>query len=488
MSDSEHRNHSPLAPKGFRVLRWRLLGLLLSALTVLLTGLHTIIAWLLAPLALVFDFVVLMPLGRFRLKFPAKAKCQTVERDDLPDAVWRYFLEASEQLAEFGFREGKCLHISGFPELDNFVLTMTHPAQGMGVGIMYSKVPGARDESADQTACEFTCALDGQLVDLTNSPETEPFHPLPIRKRLFLDGYEDRELFLIFKAFSDRSGCSLPPETLEQLENHPQRLLADEFDALMESHVRRGLMKKSKHGEMLTLTWKGAFVATTQIPWPMSTAYRRKLRRHAREFLAEYGVDPDEVTLANDDGKETLARLGQRVDDIQHAIDLSRPIATERRVAEPPVWVGIMLGRKDGRAVVESIDIAYQHRQDFPQRGLCLFRSFLVSLDNLQDEICFRNGFTGVVPISDVEDYGYENQPALPVPLKGLLDLPAILDRIEEASALPQDSSTSWYLLLQMDEDGPVWEVYGHQSVEDDDLRLDARTGERRLTGASRPA
>jgi len=477
MSDSEHRDHSPSPPKGFRVLRWRLLGLLLSALTALLTGLYTLIVWLLVPPALVFDFVVLMPLARFRFRLPAKAKCQAVERDDLPDAVWRYFLEASEQLAEFGFREGKYLRISGFPGLDNFMLTMTHPARGMGVGIMYSKLLEARDESADRTACEFTCVLDGQLVDLTNSPEPEPFHPLPIRKRLFLDGYEDRELFLIFKAFSERSGCSLPPETLERLENQPQRVLADEFDSLMESHVRRGLMKRSGHGEMLTLTWKGAFVTTTQIPWPMSSAYRRRLRRHTLEFLAEYGVDPDEVTLANVDGEEPLGRLGQRVDDVQHAIDLSRPIATEHRVMEPPLWVGVMLGRKDGQAVVESIAVAYQHRQDFPQRGLCLFRSFLVSLDNLQDEICFRNGFTGVVPISDVEDYGYENQPALPVPLEGLLDLPAIFDCVEKIPSQPQVSSTSWYLTLQMDADSPVWEVSGYHPEEGNDLRLDARTG-----------
>ncbi len=478
MADREYEELPRPEVSMFSRLRFYFVMYFFMGLVKLVSALLALVKWLFAPIALVFDILVLLPFGRITVKVPAKPAFQEKQLDDLPDPVWRYFVQSRFVFNAHGFRPGRYLYNEDvMPGVGIYTMTMINPRQGIGFGLMYLQILKARDDSLDRTACEFTCIKDDLFVDMTNNSVLEPFLPTPGRIRLIMDVYSDEQLYLIHKKFVETADCRNNAKMLELLETNPRLLLGDEIRMLLNNNIKRGYMYREPRADVLRLTWKGALVSALQTLWPMSDFYRKKLHRMAHDYLAEFDIDAEQWVWRFDE-QVPVRELERPVDSLSTAIALAAPLAAQHGMVLPPVSVAVDLKVEHGNCQVDLVDVRYESTQDFASRKMRWRGSFGVSLDNRGKQILVEDGEKDMYTHEEYEAYGLEEMPPLPERVDQLLDIADVVQHVNENRS-HADEPMEGYLVLQMTDGRPEWSVQYTFGEQFDNIRLDAVSGER---------
>jgi hypothetical protein len=254
--------------------------------------------WLLWAALAVLGLVALpFVLGPFLVRFTVSQKAQPVfepldtESGQLPKEVYQHFLKTVEALKEDGFRicgyyrqEGQATNVTAY------VALFVNEAQrdlAMAAG-MYAELEG--QPSLRTSYVEFCTELaDGLELNTANTGELSPHAPVPERKGSSFPEIGDlRRLYQVHRALCARLGPAEKKSVPAEAELAAR--VAQDMVKCLEQQVAAGYYYLDGVGGCFRPTWKGAFLMTWKLCWPV-TSIRKALRasRNAA-LLRELGV------------------------------------------------------------------------------------------------------------------------------------------------------------------------------------------------------
>lgn len=286
--------------------KWSILGLRLrlglelgffSLLIYLLWFLVTVVRWLFAPLVLLLQLLIMVPLSR-TMKIPVtRSSFQRVDEPEVPDDAWIYFRETASLLGLIGFRAGPFVRLSGiFDNQTTYGIPLTNTQTRIGMGVNYNAISDKKGRVVDnRRAVELTAECgQGRMVDFTNSEDLEPFMPAS-RTRIRLPYHTELDLLRLFSGYTENSGCTLSDTTLTRLQDEPDAVLWDEFRNGLEEAARDGYLVMSPGDEVMHLTWKGALRAALLAQWPLSVPVGRLEAHEIDRLLSAAGVSREDA-------------------------------------------------------------------------------------------------------------------------------------------------------------------------------------------------
>jgi len=254
--------------------------------------------WLLWAVLAVLGLVLLpFVLGPFIVRFNLRQKAQPVfealdtESGKLLPEVYQHFLETVEALKEDGFWIcGYFCQAGQAPHVTAYVALFVNDAQRdlAMAAAMYGEVEG---QPSLRTAYVEFCSefADGLELNTANTGELGPHAPVPRRKgNSFPEIGDLRKLYQVHRALCARWGQAEKKPVPSEAEL-PARVAQDMVKSL-EQQVGTGYYWLDTAGECYRPTWKGAFLMTWKLCWPV-TSIRKALRasRNAA-LLRELGV------------------------------------------------------------------------------------------------------------------------------------------------------------------------------------------------------
>jgi len=455
--------------------RWRFMAVayLFMGLFRVLLGVFTLLKWAFAPIAFLFDILIIFPFGKFFIKIKATPAFQEIEGAELPEVVWRHIEETRLKFQQLGFRTGR--YLCNHDMLQNqsiFNLTMTNRSERMGVGIIYIQAQKAKDASLDITACEFTCVRDGVFMDLTNNTSIEPFLPTPGRLRMVMEFHTDEQLYYLARKMQQKLDCHCNDKMLELLETNPRLLLNDEIRMMIHNNTKRGLMFRNKKDNVLQLTWKGAWLSTLQTLWPTSVLYRRKLNRLSLDIFKRVGLDPDEVSWQAE-GMNQVFSFEQSVMTIADALALTKPYALSVGINGPPVSVSVNVSCDKNDPVIDIIDVRYEMLKDYPERKMRARISLAVQLIMSEQQGSVYDKEQGIYSYEEYDQYEFEPIHPLPVEIEQSIDFKTMMERINREFALDLSSLGEAEYYCQVENERGLWRSTRYDDEEEVTIYLD---------------
>ena len=446
-------------PKVSFLKRLRFMGVayFFIGLSRLILGTFTVLKWVFAPVAFLFDIFILFPFGKFYIKIKATPAFQEIDVAEIPDSVWRYMEECRLKFSQLGFRAGRyvCNH-DMMPNQSVFSLTMTNRTEHMGVGILYLQARKAKDTSLDLTSVEFSCVREGVFMDLTNNTSIEPFLPTPGRLRLVLDEYGDEQLYYMARKMQEKLQCHCNDKLLELLETNPRVLLNDEIRMIVHNNIKRGLMFRDPRSDTLQLTWKGAWLSTLQTLWPTSVLYRKKLDRLTREVFHRVGIDPDEFAWQADELNQVF-QFDQPILSVADVLALTTPCAQRMGISEPPVSVSVNVSCDTGEPVIDIIDVRYEALRDYPERKMRARINLAIQLVMSEHQGSVYEKDQGVYSYEEYEQYGFEPIDTLPVNIDNSIDFKTVINRINRELNLNISTQVEVEYACRIENKRAVW-------------------------------
>jgi len=457
-----------------------LLSRLTYSLVMLVYWVFAAIKWMLAPVAILFDFLILFPIGKFSVSMPVRPAFAEIDSAGLPLEAWCHFEATAGLFKRFGFTTGKIIAsdevIAGY---DVYVMMLVNHADGMACAINYYRFKKAKNELMDLNSCEFTCVSNGQVVDLCNTTITEPFLPMLDRTRLVLRDLTDSAIYRIFKEYVQASQGQWDEETLLELQNNPRQICSNEYNMMMQSNVKRGYLYENKHGRYYT-TWKGAWVNTCQTLWPFSVWYRSGLEKQARDFFADADIDVETIEWAGD-GYETFAQI-DAVETMTDVVTVVDGIRSGQMLSGDVVGFSIELGWKDSQPVIHLVNVSYVETKDFPGRKSKWFCRYEIGLNNQDHTADLRDAQGDISSHEDIEEYDLEDEETFSVNPESLCAPHEIVKNIvlyvqqEIDEKLNQDMDVM--LLLESRSDQLVWYYVWYGDESETVFYIDAKTGD----------
>lgn len=232
----------------------------------------------------------LMPLAIKATQFlTANPRYQSIAPADLPPDVVAFMAPTEAVLREHGFYAVTLLRSAGdVPGVTADVMLFVHVSSGDKAMVAF--VRGG--PLITPTVSVETAFADGYAIVTTNFADAGTFPHDPRKHRLAIPGLVDVALLC---EIHRRRRASLAPARLEPV-LPPEGREAEEQEREDAEECARvaaaGYYALDADGVRYRPTFKGAYLMTWKLMWPVSALRRRAKRRTARRELAALGLDP----------------------------------------------------------------------------------------------------------------------------------------------------------------------------------------------------
>jgi len=268
--------------------------LLPSYLLVLLVRLGK---WLIAPLALLFQLLIGVPLVLLRIRQPVRPHFIPMQESELPNAAWIALTDATETLTADGFvqyGDFRCDEL-----IQNTVLWLRLLGQPeRGIGAIVAQVQTRIGTCPSRQFVEFSTTFeDGRVLDTNNFylPYSLPNPPYLARLQL-KDVWDPRALYVLHRELVASLAQPISMERIERATRDPIGLLIDGHVREIQSLCEGGWLQASNDSPSVRLSWRGALIGVWRQAWPLASSHLLAADRRARRLLAEYGLDVTSFT------------------------------------------------------------------------------------------------------------------------------------------------------------------------------------------------
>lgn len=429
------------------------------------SALWFVIKWGFAPIALLVDFLILLPLGKLILKTPSKLEGKLIDEAELPDHVWEWMEQSRLRLLPDGYVNGQLIKIDHLAENQVlYALSLVHPEKKLGVGLNYLEATKDtnKERLTDLTFAEFTLKCpDGSDMDLSNQQQVDPIPRIPGRQRYIFSQFGVQELSMLAERISESTGCETSADALDGLLNDLPGILGTEFDLGTRIQLEQGYSKPSSNPEKLTLTWKGAFLSTLRTLWPTSAYYKHVSEQSAQAFCESLGIEmmelyeqsSDHGTIEYDQAIPSLEVLQSRLSELGDRI----PRLKEYR----PQNITCSF---DDSGTLQAVEVSMEFHKHYPVREYIVSTECYLHFDNEQLQCEYScDSFDSLRSLAESEEL---NHPALLSSLEGYLSIDRVLE-IAASNHGKQDMEVS-EATLESSEEKPVWNVVFVSRAEDD--------------------
>ena len=210
------------------------------------------------------------------------------ETGRIPEEPWLFFMRTLNALSGAGFTEAGYLHQSGYtPNVESWLLLLENrPRQEAAIAAAIDATTGGIKSRYVEFSANFQ---DGVSVSANNSDVIPAFAPVAGKHTLqFPDVADPLRLHRIHLALVARLGSR--SRRRYPAEGQFVEFLIESMTREMERQVGTGYLVLDGQGVFYRATWKGAFLMTWKLLWPVSTILKaRRCRRNAR-LLADLGL------------------------------------------------------------------------------------------------------------------------------------------------------------------------------------------------------
>jgi len=454
-----------------------------------LVALIRLLKWLIAPLALLPQLLIGVPLTLLHLRQPLRPRFLPVQLVELPDTAWIEFTDAAEALAADGF-----IHYGDFRcnELVRnavaWLRLMGQPLQGVGAIAVYIE-SGDGIQSARRFIEFATEFHDGRVLTLNNLglPYSLPAPDYLARFQL-KDVWEPRALYVLHHGLVTALAQPVNLAKLEQAVNDPAGLLAASYQREVQALLARGWLRADTTTGSARLGLWGAITGVWRQAWPLASLVVRAADRHTRRLLAAHGLHTAGFTGAAPGIVVARHRLPEPAQfaTVRAGYALALPLAQRTDLHAVLEAVVIELDRDTAGAVV-LLEFRYSFRScvDEPQRRIRRLRGFDVLLAPEVGTLAVTAMEREFEQADNAEEWAEltASTPLAPLTLGAWLqDLDQILPTA--LTALAAQAGTDQVLpdsaALYGNEDGaPYWQVVAWNGADDPPLHVmvDARSG-----------
>jgi hypothetical protein len=453
----------------------------------LLVLLLRFIKWLVAPLALLPQLLIGVPLTLLRIRQPLRPRFMPLQEVDLPDAAWITLTDASETLAAEGFvvyGDFRCDEL-----IQGAVLWLRFLGQPeSGVGALAAQVEIKAGARPVRQFIEFSTEFrDGRVLD-TNNLDLPYSLPAPayLARVQLKDIWDPRALYALHRGLVASLPWKVSLDKVERAARDPAGLLADSYTREIQALVEQGWLRLDTDDRRVRLRPWAALVGVWRQAWPLGSLYLRAADRRSRRLLAEHGLDAGEFT----GGAMTIQVSRQPmktptvIDTVLSGYEHVQPLAWQTDPRAMLEAVVVELDRDTTKTPIpREFRYSFRGHDDQPSRRIRRFRSFDILLDPV----------TGTLAVTAMErefeqainDTEWAELIATPpyAPLRldpWLRDLDRVLPVAQvalAARAVAKDAvldSASLYL----DDERPCWQLVAWTDDETPlHVTLDARSG-----------
>lgn len=248
--------------------------------------------WLIAPLALLFQLLIGVPLVLLRIRQPVRPHFIPLRESELPNAAWIALTDATETLAADGFiqyGDFRCDEL-----IQNTILWLRLLGQPeLGIGAIVAEVQTRIGTCSSRQFIEFSTQFeDGRILDTNNFylPYSLPNPPYLARLQL-KDVWDPRALYILHRDLVASLSQPISRERIERAARDPIGLLIDSHVREIQALCECGWLRVHGDSPSVRLSWRGALVGVWRQAWPLASQHLRAADRRARRLLAEYGLD-----------------------------------------------------------------------------------------------------------------------------------------------------------------------------------------------------
>jgi hypothetical protein len=251
--------------------------------------------WLLVvPVALAALLFALGPvLIRFIMSQKAEPEFKTLDTEsgELTADVYEYFASTIETLGEDGFRLACFLQMPDqTPVIRACLALLVNEMQRDAAMVMAMYSQDDNRTRLETLYVEFaTEFVDGFEIDTSNTAQLGSFPAFPVKRtNAFPEISDPRRLYEVHRALCARwaSGDKKPILSDEELPADIARGMVKELRRL----VGVGYFWLDAAGACYRPTWKGAFLMTWRLCWPVTTIRKANRAKHNARLLREIGA------------------------------------------------------------------------------------------------------------------------------------------------------------------------------------------------------
>jgi hypothetical protein len=218
----------------------------------------------------------------------------------LPPEIGYYLRGAAESLTADGFAPVAHFRIAEMvPNVEALItLCINAATRDKAMAAVMVGQSGGQTRLTARYVEFSTRYADGTILDTNNTSELSSFRPVPEKKTFQLPRVQDpRMLYRVHQALMERFAPGktkvLPSES--DMAVYLRRVFEEDF----ERQAAMGLLKLSTFDGRYRMTWKGAFVMTWGLLWPMKPLRIAARDRQAAGLLRSLNVAPPAVAPAS---------------------------------------------------------------------------------------------------------------------------------------------------------------------------------------------
>lgn len=229
----------------------------------------------------------------FTQRMKAHPRLQLIDPMSFPDQVRDYLARVSNELVAQGFTVAAYIMMPDpAPNIQNYLVMFINRETGdkaMATAI-FANANGITQLGTRYV--EFNTRYeDGRCFDTMNSSTLGAFQKRPQDAKTQLPNVQDAVIlyrihqFILRKAPGGQKMGYEPAETLDYL----QRILVESYD----EQVKFGRLFFDRNADTYRPTFKGAYLMTWGLLWPMTAFRKARMHREARRVLSEFEAATD---------------------------------------------------------------------------------------------------------------------------------------------------------------------------------------------------
>ncbi|MCP5158374.1 MAG: hypothetical protein H6974_13440 [Gammaproteobacteria bacterium] len=281
-------------------MRQRLLSLLRIAVllpSALLVMSIRLIKWSIAPLALLIQMLIGVPLTLLRVRQPVRPHFISLTEAKLPNAAWIALTDSAEALTADGF-----IHQGDF-RCDEMILNavlwlrlLAQHEQGIKAMIAYVQFKTG-GHPCQQFASFSTDFADGRVLDTNNLnlPYSLPA-PAYLARLQLKDVWEPRALYVLHRELVKSLSQSANQAGIKPADSDLATFLADSYTREIQALTQQGWLRRVADQNQVHLSFWGALIGIWRQAWPLASLYLRAADRRSRQLLAARDIDVAKFT------------------------------------------------------------------------------------------------------------------------------------------------------------------------------------------------
>jgi hypothetical protein len=471
-----------------RRLPWSLLRALVLLPSLALVLLIRSLKWLIAPLALLLQLLLGVPLALFQVRQPLRPRFVPIDAADLPDAAWIELTDAAEALATDGFVHYGDFRCDG--PIQNTVLwlrLLCQPEQGIGAIAARIEISGGARPTRD--FIEFVTEFDDGRVLATNNLNLPYSLPAPdyLARLQLKDVWDPRALYVLHRDLVAALNQPISLAKVERAVRDPAGLLADSYAREIQALIAQGWLRLDAATGTARLGPWSALVGVWRQAWPLASLHLRAADRRARRLLAEHGIDAEAFVGGAPGIVVARQPLPAPVVIETACLGYEQVLPLARRTAPQAVLEAVVVELDRNGDAVLILEFRYSFRgcAEQNQRRIRRLHGFDIVLDPEAGELAVTAMEREFEQAGDAAEWAEltAHSPLVPLALDPWLrDLDRVLP--VALAALDAQAGTGRATLdsasLHGNEDGvPYWQVVAWNGEDDPPLhvRVDARSG-----------